>query len=219
MHPCRVFLIGTDDVLWLGLDAAVRSLDWVHVAGSICSPDSTIVCADVEEVDVVFLHVEIPMSRLAQIVQTIARAWPGSKVIIVAHDFFPPILDVLSSVSVQGILLWQDVSVPTLQQCLHALTASDVIIASRSVPSKVIPLLHRSPPPAGAPVPALTSDEQDLLYLLVQGLTQKQIAQATDSSVRTVKRRVAALAKKFGAASAFTLGFHAGAMGLVASPS
>jgi DNA-binding NarL/FixJ family response regulator len=214
MNTCRVMLIGSDDLVWRTLDAAVRSLEGVKIGGSVCNAIGQLPVHD-GAVDVIFLRYEMPPAELAWIADTMAVRWPQSKVVMVADDFYRGVLDVPSSIRMSGFLLSSDLSLETLRQSLQAATSSDMVIVSRSVPARAVALLRGITFQSSTCAPALTGDERMMLELLVRGLNQKQIAEATDSSLRTVKRRMAALTAKFKATSAFILGLRVAGLGIV----
>jgi DNA-binding NarL/FixJ family response regulator len=145
----------------------------------------------------------------------IRARFPESRIVVLGLEPAPAGLSELVERGVAAYLLWRDLDLVSLQRCLDAISSSDVVLASRRliVEQPADATAERTVHTEGAPV-TLTRRECDILRWLAAGLTQAQIAETLDASLRTVKRDVASLHRKLNARTPFALGLKASALGI-----
>lgn len=109
------------------------------------------------------------------------------------------VLDALRA-GARGYLL-KDVTVEQLSQAVQALAEGGTLIAP-SITDRLVRAIRTSPPPAGAAgtvVESLTEREIEVLRLVAEGYSNRQIAQLIHLAEGTVKNHLSSILVKLGA--------------------
>jgi DNA-binding NarL/FixJ family response regulator len=151
--------------------------------------------------DVLLLDIALPGMSGVQLVRELAPRLPGTKIVMLTVSASDrDVLDALRH-GASGYLT-KDVSPEALARAVRA-TQTDELVMPRRLAGRLIARLVRrgSPdPPAEDPgVEGLTQRENDVLRLLADGLSDRDIATALTISTRTVESHVSSILHKLGA--------------------
>jgi DNA-binding NarL/FixJ family response regulator len=132
------------------------------------------------------------------------------RIALIADRYTHGCWDALADLDPDGLLLWGDLNAETLLPSLLLLLAGTLRLRSTRLAGDGDALSPR----------ALALDERErmVLYSMAAGMTQVWIARAAGTTDRTVKRTLAALMERFGAASPFALGLMVARLGLLDVP-
>ncbi|NLS10582.1 response regulator transcription factor [Nesterenkonia sp. MY13] len=109
------------------------------------------------------------------------------------------VLDALRA-GARGYLL-KDVTVEQLAEAVHALAAGGTLIAP-SITDRLVRAIKTAPPPAGAAgaaVEPLSERETEVLRLVAEGYSNRQIAELVHLAEGTVKNHISTILVKLGA--------------------
>jgi DNA-binding NarL/FixJ family response regulator len=151
--------------------------------------------------DVVLMDVRMPVLDGVEATRRLRQRWPAARVIILTtFDDDEYVFDGLRAGAL-GYLL-KDVSIHELSDAIHTVMAGGVLIEP-SVARKVVAEFARMAVPAPADRQSLdeplSERELEILRLLAQGLTNREIAQRLYLAEGTVKNYVTNILGKIGA--------------------
>jgi len=187
-----VLLLEPLDVLRYGLESVLRQLDRIDILECHRSMEELFeVCGKEWSPDITIASCCAPGGVAAQ-----ARsAFPASRVLELISRIDPEHLAMATRTYADGYLLMGDINVVTLDGTLQALMRGDVVM-----PQPVADyLLDRARPvemPPVRPWPYFSPRERDVIALLLEGLSNRQIADRVGISVHSAKRYVSSVLNK-----------------------
>lgn len=210
MQRQTVFLVTSDECGWADVRQALKKLPDVSVleqssvrnarqAIADCSPGLLLVSPDIART----LLGDQEDGGLPEMDRRLRIAIIGSE---------PVPMDVLQQAHFElaGQLLWHDLHAGNLRSVLSTLIDTHLILVSLEIADRFLAALHPAPD-----FPPLTDPERQIVHLLAEGFTNKEIAERESVSERTVERLVTKLFMTLGAHSRFALGVAAARCGLL----
>ncbi|MBU2665911.1 response regulator transcription factor [Actinoplanes bogorensis] len=187
-----IALVMGNDILRDGLDVALRGLS---VAGPVRAYRSMHELAEStgERPDVLVVNAADGIAGIA----AGSLLAPGAKIVMLIHDARAAEAVLAGGVVVDGFLLQQDLSGRTLDNALRAIMTGEVPMPAVLAQQLLAQAGIRRAPAAPAPI-TLTPREHETLVLLVEGLSNKQIARRLKISDHGAKRLVAGVLLKLG---------------------
>jgi DNA-binding NarL/FixJ family response regulator len=196
----RVMIVDDDELMRRGLAAVLSSDDRIEVVAEAGNGRIAVQRARHARPDVVLMDVRMPeLDGIAATGELIAEA-PGSRVVILTtfeDDAY--ILGALRA-GASGFLLKRS-SPEDLTAAIHTVAAGDALL-SPSVTKRVIDRMASQPIVGEAARPELeelTPREREVLELIAQGLSNREIAEALTVEETTVKTHVKRVLMKTGA--------------------
>lgn len=145
--------------------------------------------------DVALVDVSLPTMSGLEVARAASQSCPEVRLLILsAYDDYAYVAEALD-IGVDGYLL-KTATIKELVDAVRAV-ADGVLVLDRGVSGRLVRRRGATP----QPVNGLTPRESDVLPLLAQGYSNKQIAAELDLGVRTVEGHVASLLGKLGVAS------------------
>ena len=175
----RVLLID-DHVLMLDALAALLADEW-NIVGKVSETDMVLHAVDTLEPDVVVLDISMPGRDGLELAREILQRLPCPKLVFVTMREDPHVAADAFRLGASAYVLKTSAG-SELSAALRAVVDGKRYI-TLSITEAVLQSLVT---PAGAPPPRLTDKQRDVLRLLAQGHTMKEIAGALDISTRTV---------------------------------
>jgi DNA-binding NarL/FixJ family response regulator len=129
----------------------------------------------------------------------LAKAAPNYGLLCLVDDYDLNQIVALLQAGVAGVLS-RDATVPELSRALIAASRGEIVLPPTLAARALAALARGELPPRSNPE-ALTSRESDVLTLLAQGLTNKDIAQSLFLSVRTIEAHLRNIYDKLGVSS------------------
>lgn len=210
-----VLLSSSHEFGWAELRQVLRTLEGVHLVGEATTANAVWRLASEFRPDLIIAAATLEgIAALPLLSELHRRVCPTSRIVVFASRLSPDELMLLDDASIDGYLLWSDLSLDLLGQCLSLMVTSDVILRSREVAQAFIDAQRGGL--EGREIRASCS-ERELVVLkrLREGLNMQEIAAVEPMSVRTVQRIVADLHVKLDAPSLFQLGHKAIRFGLL----
>jgi DNA-binding NarL/FixJ family response regulator len=181
----RVLLLEQNEVVRRGLQEMVRSL---HGDGLVSEVRSATSSASAQALMSDFgPHLVIVSSDFEGAANGLLAEAPGSKVLVLVRHDEPTHLDMAGRIPANGFLMERELTVDVLLRALHQIDRGEM-----SMPDALARhLLSRMTPDVRRDFPTLTTRESQVLNLLAEGRSNKQIASSLSISTHGAKRHVA----------------------------
>lgn len=192
----RMVLVDDHAVLRDGLRSILEFEDGIEVVGEAVSGEEGLKKIHDVQPDLVLMDIHLPDINGIEVTKMVKKQMPSCKLIILTmysdEEYF------LSAVraGADGYLL-KDVPSEEVIRAIRTVAAGESMIH----PALTKKLLHYCRNGYGHKAHSLTEREKEILQLLVEGLTNKEIAERLTISDKTVKIHVSRIFKKLGVKS------------------
>ncbi|MGA9532092.1 MAG: response regulator transcription factor [Anaerolineales bacterium] len=194
-QPIRVMLVDDHTMVRQGLTTFLKVYDDLELAGEASSGEAALrLCPEVLP-DVILMDLMLPDMDGATATRAIRQLSPQIEVIALTSYKEPELIRNALEAGAIGYLL-KDVSVEELAHAIRAAHAGRATLSAEA--TEVIVRASAQPPEPGFD---LTAREREVLVLLVEGLTNDQIAARLTVSPSTIKSHVSNILTKLGVAS------------------
>jgi two-component system response regulator NreC len=208
--PVRVLLVDDHPVLRDGLRLVLTEGGEIAVVGEAATGREAIRLAAELAPDVAVLDLGLPDVSGLDVTRAIRAEWPAIRILIVTmHDEEEYVLGVLEA-GADGYLLKQSPGAE-LRAAVLRIAAGERVLH----PTALQALIARATTRAATPVEALSEREREVLQLLADGGTSKEIAAALGLRPKTVENHRARILDKLGAANSAAAVRAAVARGLI----
>src|SRR6476646_7833735 len=213
----RVLLIDDHEMARRGLEAMLSTADWIEVVGEADDCVSGVAAVERLKPDIVLLDIRMPdTDGLACLEQIKARPEPVAVVMVTLYDDRRYVLEAIRR-GAAGYLLkaaTTDEVISTLQSVAEGQLAIDPQLLREALTSRDEPL-NTGTPRQRAEAYSVTPREHDVLTLVAEGLTNKEIGARLTISEDTVKKHVQNIIWKLRAADRTQAAIMAFRMGLL----
>ncbi len=196
----RVLLVDDQRLMREGLRVLLELEGGLEVAGEAGDGEEALEQYAALQPDVVLMDVRMPGMDGVEATRRLRERWPDARIIILTtFDDDAYVFEGLRA-GAMGYLL-KDVSGNDLAEAIRTVVAGGALLAP-SVARKVVAEFSRLAPPArppdeGLPEP-LSEREKEVLRLLAQGLSNREIAERLFLAEGTVKNHVTIILQKLG---------------------
>jgi NarL family two-component system response regulator LiaR len=191
----RVLLVDDHDMVRWGLAAFIATFDDLELAGEACNGAEAVQRYDELQPDVVLMDLKMPeMDGVAATARIHAR-FPLARVIALTSFRDEGLVQQALQAGALSYLL-KNATAPELAGAIRAAAAGRPTLA----PEAALDLVRSATQQAG-PGHDLTAREREVLALMVQGLSNNDIAERLVVSLSTAKTHVSSILAKLGTAS------------------
>ena len=194
MKPARILIADDHEVVRHGIRVMVQSCPNLEVCGEASDGRQAVQLATKLRPDVVIIDIGMPQLNGLDATRQIVHEVPNVKVLILTmHESEQIVREVLAA-GARGYLLKSDAG-RDLISALEALAGSKTFFTSKVAEIVLETYLNGGP---GHPVPkdVLTSREREVVQLLAEGKTTKEVAVALGLSVKTAETHRSNLMRK-----------------------
>jgi two-component system, NarL family, response regulator NreC len=212
----RVLIADDHAIVRAGLRALVKSEADLELVGEASDGEEALQLAESLHPDILVLDLSLPDLDGIQVTKQVQARLPGVRVLILTvHDDEALVREAVRA-GAAGYIIKQAAEAELIS-AIHTIQIGDVY-----VPPKMLRALLSEPQKASAPGPRpeelLTPRELDVLDRIVQGYTNRQVAEELKLSVRTVEGYRANLTEKLGLRNRADLVRYAREHGLLKEP-
>ena len=191
--PTRVFLLDDHEVVRRGLTDLVNATSDLAVVGEAGTADEALRRIPAVKPDVAILDARLPDGSGIDVCREIRSSWPDTRCLILTSYDDDEALFAAVMAGASGYLLKQ-IGGSSLTDAIRQVAAGRSLLDA-AVTGKLLERL-RNPPSPDPRLSALTERERDILDLIADGLTNRQIAKRLFLAEKTVKNYVSGLLTK-----------------------
>ena len=195
--------------------AGIRSLieqDW-ELAGHVEDGRSLVEAALRLRPDLIILDIGLPMLNGIDAAKQIHKAWPDAKLVFLTMHTNPIYLRLAMQAGGSGYVL-KTSAAEELRPAIQKVLKGEVYVSAKFGPEVVAALQTPSGRPSRSPAD-LTDRQREVLQLVAEGRTNREIAEILSISVKTVQFHRGQIMRKLGVHSASRLAAFAVKEGMV----
>jgi NarL family two-component system response regulator LiaR len=195
VQPIRVMLVDDHAMVRKGLVAFLKNMPELELVGEACDGREAIEFCEQRQPDVILMDLVMPELGGVAATRTIHQRWPTIKVIALTSFQEKELVQDALQAGAIGYLL-KNVSGEELAEAIRQAHGGRPTLAPEAVQALIQP-----PSEAESLAANLTRREQEVLALLVKGMSNPEIAEKLVISRATVKVHISSILSKLGVAS------------------
>ena len=196
MSRMRVFLADDHTLVRAGLRALVESIEGAEVVGEAGEGREALEMIGTIRPDVALLDIGMPGMNGLEVARRAAEASPRTRVIILSMHAEDSYVRQALRAGVAGYLL-KGAAVSELPLALQSVMRGETYLTPR-VSQVVVSEMLRDGPSEADPLQLLTDRQREILQLIAEGKSTKEIASVLDVSIKTVETHRARLMERLG---------------------
>ncbi len=191
----RIILADDHAMVRAGIRALVDRIAGVEVVGEAANGRDAVALVEQHRPDLALLNISMPELNGFEATIRIRAAHPRTRVVILSLHADEEYVRRALSCGASGYLV-KTADAAELELAIRAASRGDVWLSPSVSTAIVRSLIDREPP--GGPFELLTSRQREVLQLVTEGLTSKQIADRLGLGVKTIESHRAQLMKRLG---------------------
>lgn len=216
----RVLLVDDDSMVLTGLQAILQVADDIDTVGTALNGEGALEQASLHFPDIVLMDVRMPGIGGIEATQRLANSVRPPKVIALTSFDSDDYLFGALEAGASGFLL-KDIGPAELAEAIRKVHSGESILAPQAT-LRIIRAItakqdHRVKRDAAELISTLTAKEREIAVLVAQGLTNREISEATYSSEATVKTHLNRVNVKLDASNRVRIAVLVERSGLTAS--
>jgi NarL family two-component system response regulator LiaR len=194
-QPIRVLLVDDHAMVRKGLVAFLKNIPELELVGEACDGREALEFCEKSQPDVILMDLVMPELGGVAATRTIHQRWPRVQVIALTSFQEKELVQDALQAGAIGYLL-KNVSGEELTEAIRQAHGGRPTLAPEAVQALIQP-----PSEAESLASTLTRREQEVLALLVKGMSNPEIAEKLVISRATVKVHISSILSKLGVAS------------------
>ena len=216
-QPARVVIADDHELARAGLRSMLAGERGLELVGeAVDGAEAVTLCRELGP-DLALLDVRMPGLDGVAATRAIKEACPATIVVLVTMYASPDYLLAALKAGAAGYLL-KDASRREVITALRQVLRGESLLTTDTTSRLMRRMAGETPPPARQPLERLTQRERDVLALMVEGHTNRQIGQVLAMSLGAVKAHVEHIIVKLGASDRTQAVVRAVEQGFVAAP-
>ena len=185
MRPVRVLLAEDHTLVRAGIRALLESLDGVEVVGEAADGREALRLTQAQAPDILLMDITMKGMNGLEAAARLAKERSATRVIILSMHSDQAYVHQALQAGAKGYLL-KGSDLAELELALKAVARGDTYL-SPSVSGHLVGDLLSGKKPAANPLEELTPRQREILQLIAEGRTTKEIAGRLDLSVKTIE--------------------------------
>ena len=185
MGPLRVVLVKDHTLMRAGIRALLQALPDVEVVGEADNGPDAIALVSTTRPDLVLLDITLPAMNGLEVAEHVAKEFAPTRTIILSMHTDAVYVRRALQAGASGYLV-KGADVPELSLAIRAVMRGESYL-SPAVSNDLIGELRRSDSREATPLEMLTPRQREILQLVTEGHSTKDIARRLDLSVKTVE--------------------------------
>jgi DNA-binding NarL/FixJ family response regulator len=220
--PIRILIVDDHAIVRAGLRMLIESHVGLQVVGQAATCRDALAIAAQEQPDIILLDLDLAGESGLALLPELPCVAPRARVIILTGGHNATVHQQAVHGGAMGVVL-KDQAAEVLHKAILQVQAGGVWIDAALTARLLSGMTSRSgtpaPDPSAAKIATLTLREREVIALIAEGLTNKQIAQRLSISAATVNHHLSAVYGKLDVPSRLELAIYAYGHGLTkASP-
>jgi DNA-binding NarL/FixJ family response regulator len=220
MKPIRVLLADDHTLVRAGISALLKTLAGIEVVAETGDGREAVELARTHRPGVVLMDIAMPGLNGLEAASRIVRDQPETRVIVLSmHATEEYVLQALRAGAAGYIL--KDAATVELELAIRSVVRGETYlspaVSKHVVEGYVRRVGEQTPPAVAGPLERLTPRQREILQLIAEGYTTKEIASRLDLSVKTVETHRTQLMQRLGIHDVAGLVRYAIKSGLVSS--
>ncbi len=193
----RVLLVDDHEVVRLGLKTLLEDVEWLEVVAEAGDAVTAVQAADRHQPDAVVMDIRLPGESGIEACATITQRWPHIKVIMLTSHGEDDLLFRAIQAGASGYVLKQVGNEPVIK-ALDAVRRGEALL-DPVVTRRVLNYVRQSERDhQAAAFKDLSEREMEILALVAQGKSNREIAAELTLAEKTVRNHVSAILSKLG---------------------
>ena len=210
MSPIRVVLVDDHPIVREGIRGLLDSAVDIQVTGEASSGEEALGLLEKSSPDVLLLDMELPDIQGTEVAQRMGQLHPDVKLLVLsAHDDTVYVKELLE-LGASGYLMKEEAP-DMIVEAVRGVARGEQGWVSRRIAARMASWMQ----PGGKDEVKLTRREEEVLRLVVEGLTNQAIASRLEISEKTVEKYLSSIFTKLNVASRVEAAVHAVRDGLV----
>jgi DNA-binding NarL/FixJ family response regulator len=193
LSPQRILLADDHALVRAGIRSLLEAIEGVEVLGEAGDGPEALRLAEELKPDVVLLDIALPGLSGLEVAARLTRAGHKGVVLLSMHSSEEHVRQALS-IGVAGYVL-KDASTTDLEAALRTVAQGQVYL-SPAVSKRVVEVMSQGPGEAEASLQSLTPRQREILQLIAEGGSTKEIAFRLGLSVKTVETHRAEIMRR-----------------------
>ncbi len=210
MSTIRVLLVDDHPVVLSGIRGMLETDGGIEIAGEASSGGEGLRLAKELHPDVVLLDIELPDIHGSQVAQQLKLLYPEIKILALSAHDDPIYVRSLLEIGAAGYLMKEEAPAVIIE-AVRGVANGERRWVSQRITEQIVSWMQ----PDGINVLKLTTREQDVLRLVVDGKTNQAIAAELKISQKTVEKYLGAIFSKLNVTSRVEAAVYAVREGLV----
>jgi DNA-binding NarL/FixJ family response regulator len=193
----RVLLIDDHAILREGLSVLINAESGLEVVGQVGSVAEAVEIAESLDLDLIITDIRLPVATGMQDIAELRSRCPSARLLaLTAHNSAESIRAAFAA-GADGYML-KDATRVELMSAVRAVLAGQRHLCPRSMAHVVHGYLDESKAPPPAAAIGISAREREVLAMIANGQSNKDMAMALDLSVKTIEKHRANLMRKLG---------------------
>ncbi len=193
----RLMIVTPSSVVRQGVRKMLESEKYIEIIAEISNYQDILPIVEQNQPDLLFVDKTLPSLNILEILSSIRDKSPATKVLLLLHSFDEDFIMNALSLGVRGYLTDRSSSDQFIQ-AVRALIKEEIWGEVEIITKLLTRLLHSKKGSSIVPRPHLTKREDEVVKLIIQGYSNKQVSEKLFISEKTVKSHLNNVYKKLG---------------------
>lgn len=197
MNPIRTLLADDHTIVRAGIRALLRDIEGITIVAEADNGRDAVALAREKTPDLAIMDISMKELNGIEATAQIRLQSPGTRVLMLSMHTTEDFVRRALKAGASGYIV-KDSAPLELKMAIEAIMRGEVYISSRVSKSLVSGLVEKGAQEASSSIEALTPRQREILQLIAEGKSTKEIAFILEVSVKTVETHRAGLMERLG---------------------